>query len=63
MKAPSLVEAMRRILNLAMEKISYASVVTEDVAFALVDLIVEIAIDMSQTGQSLLRHHACITSN
>ena len=59
----SLVEAMQRILSLAMEKIRSAGIVTEDVALALVDSIMNIAIDMLQTGQRLIRHNNVITAN
>ena len=59
----SLVEAMQRILSLAMEKIRSAGIVTEDVALALVDSIMNIAIDMLQTGQRLFRQNAVITAN
>lgn len=59
----SLVEAMQRILSIAMEKIRTAGIVTEDVALALVDSIMSIAIDMLQTGQRLLRHNAAIADN
>ncbi len=58
-----LVEAMQLILSLAMEKIRSAGIVTEDVALALVDSIMSIAIDMLQTGQRLCRHNNVITAN
>lgn len=59
----SLVESMQRILRLAMEKIRSAGIVTEDVALALLDSIMNIAIDMLQTGQRLFRHNNAITAN
>ncbi len=59
----SLVEAMQRILSLAMAKIRSAGIVTEDVALALVDSIMNIAIDMLQTGQRLFRHNNVITAS
>lgn len=59
----SLVEAMQRILSVAMEKIRSAGIVTEYVALALVDSIMSIAIDMLQTGQRLLRPNAAIAGN
>ena len=63
MRDLSLVEAMQRILSLAMEKIRSAGIVTEDVALALVDSIMGIAIDLLQTGQRLLRHNAAVIGN
>ena len=63
MKDLSLVEALQRILSLAMEKVRSAGVVTEDVALALVDSIMNIAIDMLQTGQRLFQNNIVITTN
>ena len=51
----NLVEAMQRILSLAMEKIRSIGIVTEDVALALVDSIMNIAIDMLQMRQRTFR--------
>lgn len=59
----SLVEALQRILSLALEKIRSAGIVTEDVALALVDSIMNIAIDMLQTGQRLFRNNSVIATN
>ncbi len=47
----SLVEAMQRILSLAMEKIRSAGIVAEDVMLIFVDTIMSTAIHMVQTGQ------------
>jgi hypothetical protein len=63
MKDLSLVEALQRILSLAMKKIRSAGIVTEDVALALVDSIMNIAIDMLQTGQRLFRINIVIAMN
>lgn len=63
MKDLSLVEALKRILSLAMGKIRSVSIVTEDVALALVDSIMNIAIDMLQTGQRLFQRNTVITAN
>jgi hypothetical protein len=63
MKDLSLVEALQRILSLAMKKIRSAGIVTEDVALALVDSIMNIAIDMLQTGQRLFRNNIVIATN
>ncbi|MBU1413958.1 transposase, partial [Myxococcota bacterium] len=57
----SLVEALRRILSLAMEKIRSTGIVAEDIALSLVDSIMSIAIDMVQTGQRLLRNSSAVT--
>ena len=59
----SLVEALQRILSLAMEKIRAAGIVAEDVALSLVDSIMSIAIDMIQTGQRLLRNSSAVTAH
>ena len=59
----SLVEALQRILSLAMEQIRSTGIVAEDVALFLVDSIMSIAIDMVQTGQRLLRSSHAITTN
>jgi len=63
MKDLSLVEALQRILRLAMHKIRLAGIVTEDVALALVDSIMNIAINMLQTGQRLFRNNIVIAMN
>ena len=63
MKDLSLVEALQRILSLAMQNIRSAGIVTEDVALALVDSIMNIAIDMLQTGQRLFQRNNAITVN
>ncbi len=63
MKDLSLVEALQRILSLAMEKVRSAGIVTEDVALALVDSIMNIAIDMLQTGQRLFQNNIVVTTN
>ncbi|MFH2122366.1 MAG: transposase [Pseudomonadota bacterium] len=63
MKDLSLFEALQRILGMTMDKIRSAGIVTEDVALAIVDSIMNIAIDMLQTGQRLLRHSNAITAN
>ena len=63
MKDLSLVEALHRLLSLAMEKIRSAGVVAEDVALALVDTVMSVAIDMLQTGQRLFQSNNAITAN
>ena len=59
----SLVEAMQRILSLAMEKIRSAGIVAEDVMLTLVDTIMSTAIDLLQTGQRLFRNNNLVTAN
>lgn len=59
----SFIEAMQRILSLAMKKIREAGLVAEDVALALVDSIMGIAIDMLQTGQRLLPNNGTVTAS
>jgi len=63
MKDLSLVEALQRLLSLAMEKIKSIGIVTEDVALALVDSVMSIAIDMLQTGQRLHLNNNVVTVN
>ena len=63
MKDLSLVEALQRIISLAMDKIRSAGIVTEDVVLALVDSIMNTAIDMLQTGQRLFQNNSVITTN
>ena len=63
MKDLSLVEALQRLLSLAMEKIKSIGIVTEDVALALVDSVMSIAIDMLQTGQRLHLNNNVVTAN
>jgi hypothetical protein len=58
----SLVEAFQRLLSLAMEKIRSAGIVTEDVALALVDSVMSIAIDMLQTGRRVCQNNNAITA-
>jgi hypothetical protein len=58
----SLVEAFQRLLSLAMEKIRSAGIVTEDVALALVDSVMSIAIDMLQTGRRVCHNNNAITA-
>ena len=59
----SLVEALQRILSLAMEKVRSTGIVAEDIALSLVDSIMSIAIDMIQTGQRLLRNSSAVTGH
>ena len=63
MKDLSLVEALQRILGLAMEKIRSAGIVTEDVALALVDSIMAVAINLLQTGQRVFQNNYDMTTS
>lgn len=63
MKDLSLVEALQRILSLAIEKIRSSAIVAEDVLLAFVESIMNIAIDMLQTGQRLSKYNHAITVN
>ncbi len=63
MKDLSLVEALQRLVNLAMEKIRSAGIVAEDAVLALVDMIMATAIDMLKTGQRLFQSNNTITTS
>ena len=63
MKDLSLVEALQRILSMALEKIRSAGIATENALTALVDSIMNIAIDMLKTGQRLFVNNNDITVN
>jgi hypothetical protein len=63
MKDLTLLEAMQRILSLAMEKIRSLGIVAEDVALALVDSIMCVAIEMLQSGQRLFRNNNVVLTN
>ena len=63
MKDLSLVEALQRLLSLVMEKVKSIGIVTEDVALALVDSVMSIAIDMLQTGQRLHLNNNVVTAD
>ncbi len=54
-------EALQLLLSLVMEKIKSIGIVTKNVALALVDSIMSIAIDMLQTGQRLRLNNKVIT--
>ena len=63
MKDLTLLEAMQRILSLAMEKIRSLGIVAEDVTLALVDSIMCVAIEMLQSGQRLFRNNNVVLTN
>ena len=51
----SLVEAMQRLLSLALDKVRAAGVVVEDAVLAIVDAVMGFAVDILQTGKRLVR--------
>ena len=57
MKDLTLLEAMQRILSLAMQKLRSLELVTEEVVLAIVDAIMGVAIEIVQTGQRLYRNN------
>jgi len=58
----SLVEALQRILSMAIEKMRSTVATTEDLMLSLVDTIMNIAIDMLQTGQRLRCNNVAMTA-
>ena len=58
----SLVEAMQRLLGLALAKVRAAGIVVEDAVLALVDAIMSVAVDMLQTGKRLTHVNNLITA-
>ena len=59
----SLVGAMQRLLNLALEKVRAAGVVVEDAVLAIVDAVMGFVVDMLQTGKRLARITELITES
>ena len=49
----SLVEAMQRLMGLALNKVRAAGIIAEDAVLALVDAIMSVAVDMLQTSKRL----------
>ena len=49
----SLVEAMQRLLSLALDKVRATGVVAESAVLAIVDAVMVFAVDMLQTGKRL----------
>lgn len=62
MRDLSLIEALQRILSLAMKKIRSAGVVAEDAILALVDAIMDSALELLQIGQKVFRYSDDITA-
>lgn len=59
----SLVEALQRILGMALEEIRSAGITAENTLTALVDSIMNIAVDMLKTGQRLFINNNVISAN
>ena len=57
----SLVEALQRLLSLAIDKIRAAGVIAEDVALAIVDSVMSAAIDFLQKSRRLLPDNNLVT--
>ena len=59
----SLVGAMQRLLNLALDKVRADGVIAEDAVVAIVDAVMGFAVDMLQTGKRLARITDLITES
>ena len=59
----SLVEAMQRLLSLALDKVRAAGMIAEDAVLAIIDTVMGLAVDMLQTGKRLDHNKALITAN
>jgi hypothetical protein len=59
----SLVEAMQRLLSLALDKVRAAGVIAENAALAIVDAVMGFAVDMLQTGKRLTHVTNIITAS
>ena len=58
----SLVEAMQRLLSLALNKVRAVGIIAEDAVLALVDAVMSVAVDMLQTGKKFLQINNKITA-
>jgi hypothetical protein len=58
----SLVEAMQRLLGLALNKVRAAGIIAEGAVLALVDAVMSVAVDMLQTGIRLSHINDLITA-
>ncbi|MDD2467499.1 MAG: transposase [Desulfobulbus sp.] len=58
----SLVEAMQRLLSLALNKVRAVGIIAEDAVLALVDAVMRVAVDMLQTGKKFLQINNQITA-
>ena len=57
----SLLEALERLLNLALEKVRSAGIVAESVILAIVDSVMSTAIDILKKSQRLFSNYSIIT--
>jgi hypothetical protein len=57
----SLVEAMHRLLSLALDKVRAAGIIAEDAVLAIVDAVMGFAVDMLQTGKRFMHNVNLIT--
>jgi len=57
----SLIEALKRLLSLAIEKVRSAGMVAEEVMLALVNSVMETAIDILKNSQKLFTNYCVIT--
>ena len=57
----SLVEAMQRLLSLALDKVRAADIIAEDAVLAILDAVMSLAVDMLQTGKRLAHINHMIT--
>jgi len=59
----SLVEAMQRLLSMALNKVRAAGILAEDAVLANVDAVMGIGVDMLQMGKRLTRVTKTITAS
>jgi len=59
----SLVEAMQRLLSLALDKVRAAGIIAEDAVLAIVDAVMGFAVDILQTGKRLAHSTNLITES
>ena len=59
----SLVEAMQRLLSLALDKVRAAGIIAEDAVLAIVDAVMGFAVDMLKTGKRLAHVTNLITAS
>ena len=59
----SLIEAMQRLLSLALDKVRAAGIIVENAVLAIVDAVMGFAVDMLQTGKRLAHIKNTITTS
>ena len=57
------VEAMHRLLSLALDKVRAAGIIAEDAVLAIVDSVMGFAVDVLQTGKRLAHSKKLITES